>query len=188
MAGDQQLDLDIAGHTLTFSLTLDTAAFPINEYDYAAIFLSGSASAEDMQVALTYAQDEPVMVLPGTYDVIYSCKNCTTIPFNNWAIIRDDYDISASGVIGASLSGVTVITTATLNGNAFPQSVYQSGLIWGGMNDGDAVRLTRTNITTDDVILIAGDYQFYYEHRDGDQVPANPWALVGQQSIAAPIN
>ncbi len=188
ISGDQQLDLDIAGHTLTFSLTLDTAAFPINEYDYAAIFLSGSTSAEDMQVALTYAQDEPVMVLPGTYDVIYSCKNCSTIPFNSYAIIRDDHDISASGVIAASISSVTVITTATLNGNAFPQSIYQSGAIWGGMNDGDAVALTRTNITTDDVILIAGDYQFYYEHRDGDQVPANLWALVGQQSIVAPIN
>jgi hypothetical protein len=188
ISGDQQLDLDIAGHTLTFSVTLDTAAFPFSEYDSARIYLSGSASAEDMLVAITYAQDEPVVVLPGTYDVIYSCKTCNTIPFNSWAIIRDDYDVSASGVIAASISSVSVVTTATLNGNAFPQSIYQSGAIWGGMNDGDAVVLTRTNITTDDVILISGDYQFYYEHRDGDQVPANPWALVGQQSIVAPIN
>lgn len=188
ISDDQQLGLDITGHTLTFSLTLDTAAFPVSQYDYAGILMSGAASSEDILAALTYAQDEPVMVLAGNYDVIYACMNCDTIPGNAYATIIDDRNIAASGVIAASISSATVITSVTLNGNAFSQLAYQNGLIWGALNDGDAVELTRTNVMSDDIILIAGNYQFYYQYQNGDQVPANPWALVGQQSIVAPPN
>jgi len=188
ISADQELDLDITGYSLTASITLDTAAFPESQYNYADIFLSGDSSTEDVPGFVTYAQEEPTMVLPGIYDVIYSCHQCSEIPFNSHVTIVAGYDVNADGVISASINSVRVETTATLNGNPFPQSVNQSGLIWGGIQEGDAVAFTGTNATTDDVIVIAGDYQFYYQHSDGDQVPANPWAIVDQQEIVAPPN
>lgn len=75
-------------------------------------------------------------------------------------------------------------TTATLNGAPFPQSYYQSGVIYGSLQEGDSVELTSTATTTDDVSLIAGPYTFFYLHQNGERVPANLWTAIGQQSIS----
>lgn len=184
VAGNQQLDLDITGHTMTLALTLDNGDFPLSGYDYADILLKGDATAEEIDVSSTIAQDEPFMVLPGTYDVTYSCKVCSTVPFNTYATIINDLEINADGVISADIASVRVKTTATLNGAPFPQSYYQSGVIYGSLQEGDAVELTSTATTTDDVILIPGAYSFYYQHENGEQVPANLWSLVDQQTIS----
>lgn len=184
VAGNQQLDLDITGHSMTLALTLDNGDFPMSPYDYADILLKGAATAGEIVASSTIAQDEPFMVLPGTYDVTYACQVCTEVPFNSYAPIIDDLEIAADGVIAADITSVRVKTTATLNGAAFPQSYYQSGVIYGGLQEGDVVELTSTATTTDDVILIAGPYSFYYQHENGEQVPANLWSLVGQQAIS----
>jgi hypothetical protein len=136
----------------------------------------------------SHSQDEPAMVLPGTYDVIYACHNCIEIPFNSYATVVTAYDVNADGVVSTDLSSVRVEASATLNGGAFDPSIYQSGLIWGGIGNEDAVELTRTNVATPDIILLTGDYNFYYQHKNGDQVPANTWALVDQQAVVAPPN
>lgn len=188
IAGDQQLDLDITGYSLTGSITLDTAVFPQSQYNTADFLLRGAASNEDIFLFASHSQDEPAMVLPGTYDVIYSCHNCIEIPFNSYAIVVSDFDVNADGVVSTNLSSVRVEVSATLNGGAFDASIYQSGLIWGGVGDEDEVELTRTNVATPDIILLTGDYNFYYQHKNGDQVPANTWALVDQQTVAAPPN
>jgi hypothetical protein len=188
IAGDQQLDLDVTGHLLTGSITLDTAAFPSSQYNTADFLLKGPSSAEDTFLFESHAQDEPAMVLPGSYDLIYSCHNCIEIPFNSYATVLSGFDVNSDGVVAASLSSARLEASATLNGGPFDSSIYQSGLIWGGIGDDDAVELTRTNVSTPDIILLTGDYNFYYQHKNGDQVPANTWALVDQQIIAAPPN
>jgi len=184
VAGDQQLDLDITAHSMSLALTMDTDAFPLSQYNYADILLTGSASSEDIMASSTKTQDEPFLVLPGIYDVVYACHQCSDIPFNHYATILNDFDIGADGVIAKDIATVRLETTATLNGNPFPQSIYQSGIIFGELQAGDAVELTTTAATTDDVIVIAGDYTFYYQHANGDQVPVNTWAVVGQQTIS----
>jgi hypothetical protein len=183
VADNQQLDLDVTAHSLSLDLTLDTEAFPLSQYNYADILLTGDETTEDIAASTTKSQDGPFLVLPGTYDVIYACHQCSDIPFNHYATILDDYDIIADGVIAKDIESVRLETTATLNGNPFPQSFYESGVIFGELQSGDAVELTATPTTTDDVLVIAGDYTFYYQHANGDQVPANVWAVVGQQTL-----
>jgi len=128
------------------------------------------------------------MVLPGNYDLIYACHNCIEIPFNSYATIVSGFDVNADAVVSTNLSSARMEVSATLNGAPFDPSIYQSGLIWGGIGNDDAVELTRTNVSTPDIILLTGDYNFYYQHKNGDQVPANTWVLVDQQTIAAPPN
>ena len=125
-------------------------------------------------------------MLPGTYDVVYACNNCIEIPFNTGATIVESYDVNANGVVAADLSSVRVEVSALLNGNPFDTSIYQSGLIWGGIGPADQVELTRTNVSTPDIVLLTGDYDFYYQHENGDQVPANVWALVDAQTLSPP--
>ncbi len=184
LAANQQLDLDVVAHVLTGAITLDNAAFPQSQYNSADFILRGDATSEDIHLFASYAQGEAALVLPGTYDVVYACNNCIEIPFNNGATIIEGYDINADGVIAANLTSVRVEVSALLNGNPFDSSIYQSGLIWGGIGPTDQVELTRTNVSTPDIILLAGDYNFYYEHQNGDQVPANTWALVDAQTLS----
>jgi len=188
VAGNQQLDLDITGHLLTGSITLDTAAFPQSQYNTADFLMQGPLTTEPIFLFASHSQDEPAMVLPGTYDIFYSCHNCIDIPFNSFATIVEGYAANADGVIAASLSSVRVEVSATLNDSPFPASNYQSGVIWGGIGDDDLVELTATQVSTPDIILLTGDYNFYYQHNNGDQVPANQWALVSQQTLVAPPN
>jgi len=188
IAGNQQLDLDVTGHLVTGSITLNTAAFPVSQYNTADFLLRGPSSAEDIFLFASHAQDEPAMVLPGNYDLIYACHNCIEIPFNSYATIVSGFDVNADAVVSTNLSSARMEVSATLNGAPFDPSIYQSGLIWGGIGNDDAVELTRTNVSTPDIILLTGDYNFYYQHKNGDQVPANTWVLVDQQTIAAPPN
>lgn len=188
IAGNQQLDLDIVGHSMTGSITLNTAAFPQSQYNAADFLLRGDETSEDIHLFTSYAQDEPAIVLPGTYDVVYTCHNCIEIPFNSDATILEDFVVNSDGVVSTNLNSVRVQVSATLNDDPFDSSIYQSGLIWGGIGSTDLVELTQTNLTTADIIILAGDYNFYYQHQNGDQVPANTWALVDQQNVAAPPN
>jgi len=188
IAGDQQLDLDVTGHLLTGSITLDTAAFPQSQYNAADFLARGPETTEPIFLFVSHSQDEPTMVLPGTYDIFYSCHNCIEIPFNSFAKILEGHVVNADGVVVASLNSVRVEASATLNDNPFPSSIYQSGIVWGGIGDEDLVELTGTQVSTPDIILLTGDYNFYYQHNNGDQVPANLWALVDQQTVVAPPN
>jgi hypothetical protein len=188
IAGDQQLNLDITGYLLTGSITLDTAAFPQSQYNTADFLVQGPATTEPIFLFASHSQDEPAMVLPGTYDLYYACHNCIDIPFNSFAKIIADLAVDMDGDVVASLTSVRVEASATLNGNAFPASIYQSGFIWGGIGDEDLVELTATQVSTPDIVLLAGDYNFYYQHNNGDQVPLNLWALVDQQTMVAPPN
>jgi hypothetical protein len=186
LAASQQLDLDITAYALTGAITLDAAAFPQSQYNSADFILRGDATSEDIYLFASYAQDEAALVLPGTYDVVYACNNCIEIPFNTGATIVESYDVNANGVVAADLSSVRVEVSALLNGNPFDTSIYQSGLIWGGIGPADQVELTRTNVSTPDIVLLTGDYDFYYQHENGDQVPANVWALVDAQTLSPP--
>jgi len=150
--------------------------------------MQGPLTTEPIFLFASHSQDEPAMVLPGTYDVFYACQNCIDIPFNSFATIVEGYGANADGVITASLSSIRVEVSATLNGSPFPASIYQGGVIWGGIGNDDLVELTATQVSTPDIILLAGDYNFYYQHNNGDQVPANQWALVDQQTLMAPPN
>jgi hypothetical protein len=188
VAGDQQLDLDVTGYLLTGSITLDAAAFPQSQYNTADFLMQGPLTTEPIFLFASHSQDEPAMVLPGTYDVFYACHNCIDIPFNSFATIVEDFAANADGVITASLGSTRVEVSATLNGGPFPVSYYQSGVIWGGIGNDDLVELTATQASTPDIILLVGDYNFYYQHKNGDQVPANQWALVDQQTLVAPPN
>ncbi len=188
IAGNQQLNLDVTGHSLTGSITLNTAAFPASQYNTADFLMRGDTTNDDIFLFASHAQDEPAMVLPGTYDVIYACHNCIEIPFNSYAPIISGFDVNADGVVATNLNSIRIEASATLNGAAFNPSIYQSGVIWGGIGDDDLVELTRTNVATPDIIVLTGDYSFYYQHKNGDQVPINPWALVDQQTISAPPN
>ncbi len=185
LTSNAQINLDISGFNLTGAITLNGAAFPFNQYDYANIILRGTNSQEDIVLFSSYAQQEPIMVLPGTYDVYYACQVCTEIPFNTSARIYENLQVDSNTEITIDLESVRIEVFKTLNGGDFPATPYQSGIIWGGLGEEDRIDLGRTNNSQADIIVIAGDYFFWYQVIDNmsNAVPINEWILVDQQSV-----
>ncbi len=182
---DINLELNITGYNVTGNITLDGESFPFNQYDAADIIMRGSNSTEDILLFSTYAQQEPVMILPGTYDVYYSCQTCTNIPFNTDALIIEDIEVSSDIELGLDLESARVEVSATLNGGAFPNSPYADGVIWGGLGNTDRIFMGRTSTSLADIIVLTGEYNFWYQVEDnsGNSVPINEWELVDQQVI-----
>lgn len=182
---DVALELDISGYLITGDLTLDGEAFPFNQYDAANILLRGDNTADDILLFSTYAQGEAVMVLPGTYDVVYSCQTCTNIPFNTDAVIIDDLEITGDTELSANLQSARIEVASTLNDGDFPVSPYADGVIWGGIGEADRVFMGRTTSSLADIVVLTGNYNFWYQVEDNsfDSVPINNWVQVDQQTI-----
>lgn len=185
LTSNEQIDLDIMGVNLTGNITVDGAAFPVNQYDFANIILRGTNSEEDIILFTSYAQQEPIMVLPGTYDVYYSCQVCTNIPFNTEARILENIQVNSDTEVAIDLESVRIEVFKTLNGGDFPQSIYQSGNLWGGLGENDRVDMGRTVNSQPNIIVIAGDYFFWYQvvNNLSNAVPINEWVLVDQQAV-----
>lgn len=186
LAVDANLDLDVVAYQATSAVTINTIAFPVSQYQYANLILRGSQSTDDILLARTYGQGEPALVLPGSYDLVYQCVSCGDIPINKDLTLSSAQAIQADTQLSANIRSVRLEVSTTLNGAPFTNSIYQSGVIWGGTAASDVVELTATNQTTDDVILAEGDYIFYYQHANGDLVPINAWAKVDSQQLTAP--
>ena len=185
VSGAFPLNVDVIGYSLTGEFTLQGSDFPVSQADFANIILRGANSTEDIVLFPTNAQDEPVMVLAGTYDVFYACQVCTEIPFNSDAPVMTGHVVAADGAIAADLGSARIEVFKTLNGGDFPASPYASGFIWGGIGDSDRVNMGRTSSSLADIIVLPGNYNFWYEASDNlnNLVPINAWALVDQQTI-----
>ncbi|MGX5173970.1 hypothetical protein ACUR5C_08115 [Aliikangiella sp. IMCC44653] len=185
---DRQVDVDVLGLNISGAITLDGEDFPNNQYDAAHILLRGENTQQDIFLFETFAQDENVVVMPGTYDVIYSCQTCNNIPANTDAIIIEDLALSADQQIAIDLESVRIEVFKTLNESSFSGSIYAAGQIYGGLTEQDRVLMGYTNTSLADIVVLPGDYNFWYKavNTTANLVPINAWALVDQQSINNP--
>lgn len=183
---DLELALNIEGYLVTGDITLDGEAFPFNQYDAADIILRGNNTVDDIYLFSTYSQQDAVMVLPGTYDVFYSCQTCTNIPFNTDALIISDLEVSADTELSVDLESARIEVFSTLNDGEFPESPYADGVIWGGIGENDRVFMGRTTSSLADIVVLTGIYNFWYQVEDNsfDSVPINEWVLVDEQAIS----
>jgi hypothetical protein len=182
---DEVIDIDVRGIVVSPDVTFNTATFPQSAYQSADLLLTGTQSTEDIRVANTANLDESVMVLPGTYDFYYRHKNGEEVPQNNHFTILSAQDLQADGELSANIQSVHIRMSATLNQMPFPMSQYQTGDIYALTEPGDDVFVLESHASGDAIMLIPGDYQFYYQHVNGDEVPQNIWVMVGEESIAA---
>ncbi len=185
-ATSMPIAVNLLAHNITPSVTLNTAAFPVNQYNYGNLLLKDTNTGESFILAPTYNQDEALLVFPGTYDFIYQCVQCTDIPFNSHLTLQSDVVINADATLSANINTARIDVSTTLNNGDFPNQLADSGLIWASLEVNDAFQLTSTQEPSDDIIVAEGLYTFYYQHQFGDQVPQNNWSEVGTLQIDAP--
>lgn len=177
------LKINVQGLQASVSLTLNGGAFPATEYDDAHLFLSGVQSDAAIDVGNTHDQVLSVMVLPGTYELLYRHESGADVPRNGNYPVLVDQVLTKDTLLSRDLQARYVRLAATLNDAPFPKSVFNTGRIFARSRAGDDVLLLRTHGVQDTPMLITGDYELSYAHTKGSTVPLNPQAKVGQVTI-----
>ena len=181
---DGIIEVNVEGIQVTPAVTLNTTTFPQSTYQSADLMLVGDQSSNDILLANTAALNESVMVLPGTYDLVYRHKNGQEVPQNTNFTLLAAQNLQANSQLIVNVQSVHIRLAASLNQQAFPQSQYQTADIYASSGTGDEILVLETHASGNAIMLIPGDYQFFYQHINGDQIPLNSWALVGTESIA----
>jgi hypothetical protein len=164
------LDIDIPAVRVTGRITLDGAAPPQASYGRPRIELRGADGSTGVLVDLERVPtgQYDVMVLPGTYDVLYSepASSCTGTPYPcaQRAVLRSAVEIKAAGVLDLDIRTVHVTGRVTLDGATPPASDAHPAIELAGADKstGVLVDLDRVPSGNYDVRVLAGTYDVLY--------------------------
>lgn len=177
-------NIDVPVFTLIGELTLNGGPFPASEFDDGNFFLE-NASGDRVFLGNSHDQFYEREVIPGTYDVYWEVETPgDTVPFNTRARVM------ANIAVGGSKLNIDVTTHAVsgdfrLNGMAFPNSELNQGRMLLFDKAANAYNeLGRTKDQSYDRNVVAGTYDFLYQHLDGNDVPQNKGHVIfGEEAI-----
>jgi len=176
---DQVLDIDVASVSIRPQFTLNGAAFPTSIYERAKFQLQDSSGGEPIPLGDSYQANDPVLVIPGTYNVIYSHEHGSLVPQNRNAIVAPEVAIEQEQVLAIDVTTVSLRSSYTLNGDPFPGGVYSSATFYlRNLTGDDTVMLGHSYDNYNSTIVIPGVYDVIYAHELGTQVPLNQNSVV----------
>jgi len=177
----QDIVIDIPAVTLSGDFTLNNGNFPVSFYN------NGEISLEDTQNLAKTALGETweggysdFVIISGTYDSMYSRLDGILVPQNDDATASSGQLIDMDQAHDVNVPRVIVVPTFTLDGNAFPASVYNTAeLFLRPTGSTELISLGTTNLQpSDNVMVVPGVYDVVYSIREGDQLPQNEYAVV----------
>lgn len=164
---------DIIAVTIDASVTLNNGPFPVSEYDDANILLYDPQTNTDTELGNTHSPFSDLVLIPGTYDVLYSHETGDDVPQNVRGIVAADVAI-ANANLEINVAGIEVGADITLDGEAFPVSEYDDAtFVLSGAQSDDAIVLGNSHDQDPSVMVLPGSYDLYYRHETGDEVPRN---------------
>lgn len=175
----------------TFTYAIDGAPPPTVANQYAQLSLRNRTTGDVVPLADTFEEAVTLLLVPGTYDLLYEHREGDMLPRNNSAVLEQVI------IEQDTKERVLDIETATLRGAiAFaegdePQSPATNyGRLWAvNAATGDRVRLGDTFDATYDVVLVPGTYEVRYEVREsGGQAPQNHDAFIQQVEVGPGSN
>jgi hypothetical protein len=183
--GNQDVDVDVSSVDITGNFKLNGGNFPVTIYQSAEIFLRPTGGEELILLGNTYQDPDPVKIVAGTYDVVYSHKwGPTGLPQNEYKVILNAVPLSISQVLDVNVESVTVKPTFKLNGGYFPASVYSSADFYLRDPDtDDMIYLGRSHAEADAISIVDGTYDVIYQIANGDQLPQNTHANFMSTSL-----
>jgi hypothetical protein len=177
----QDVVIDISAVTISGDFTLNNGSFPVSFYN------NGEISLRDTQnLAYTVLGDtweggySDLLVVNGIYDSTYRRKDGVVLPQNITATAVANEQIDMDAAVDVNVPRAIVVPTFTLDGNAFPSSVYNSAeLFLRPVGGNELISLGTTNLQpAEDVTVIPGTYDVIYSIREGDQLPQNQYAII----------
>jgi hypothetical protein len=183
IAGPTRLDVDVPAVVRTGSFKLNQASPPASIYENGEVLLRDTRSGELISLGQTRLQTYSRVIVPGTYDVIYSrLMGETIVPRNARAVIATGVELTAGGALDINIPVVTVQGQLTLDGGAFPGSNYNRARIWlQGATEGDTLSLGTTESPSYTAPVVPGGYDVVYEGLiSTGVVPENAWGVVSR--------
>ncbi len=183
---DKALPVTVTSVDVTGDFSLNNGAFPGSQNHTANFMLRDSTNKWDtFLLGQSHLTNEAVKIIPGTYVVLYQHQEGANVPQNSYRIVQGPVLLNASQQLNVNVEARKVSPQFTLNGAAFPASIYQSALFYlRDETNQDRFYLGSSYTANDPVMAVAGTYDVLYEHAIGDSVPINDRAVVDNVVIA----
>ena len=179
MQTDQVLDIDVSSVEISPHFTLNGKPFSTSAYNSAEFYLEDISGGERIPLGNSYQANDPILILPGIYNVIYSHQNGSGVPQNQNAIVKGTVTIDADQVLEIDVPAVTLISSYTMNGEPFSVSQYVRAFFsLRNPDSGDTVELGWCYDQSHSTMIIAGVYDVIYAHTQGSEIPQNKDAIV----------
>jgi len=176
---DQVLDIDVSSVEISPHFTLNGKPFSTSVYNSAEFYLEDISGGERIPLGNSHQASEPILILPGIYNVIYSHYTGDLVPQNQDAIVEAAVTIDADQVLEVDVPAVTLRSTYSLNGEPFSVSQYTTAFFsLRNPDSGDTVELGYSNEQYHSTMIISGVYDVVYAHTQGSEIPQNKDAIV----------
>jgi hypothetical protein len=176
---DQVLDIDVSSVEITPHFTLNGKPFPTSVYNSGEFYLEDISGGERIPLGNSQQANEPIVILPGIYNVIYCHQNGDLVPQNKYAIVKAAVTIDADQVLEVDVPAVTLRSTYSLNGEPFPKSQYDTAFFsLRNPDSGDTIELGYSHDQQHSHVVIPGVYDVVYAHTRGNTIPQNKDAIV----------
>jgi len=177
----QDIAIDIEASMINGSFTLNTTDFP------ASVFQHGTISLRDANNgALTLLGEsweggyDDLAMINGTYDSAYNFVQGNLVPRNADVSASVGHIVDMDKTIDIDVPRVIVVPNFTIDGNAFPTSVYQSAEFFlRPVGSEQLISLgTTNNQPSENVMVTPGTYDVIYSIWQGEQLPQNQRAIL----------
>jgi hypothetical protein len=189
--GLTELDIDIPAVLRTGEIRVNGAPAPASIYENGTVSLRDVRTGDVVTLGQTRHGTYEKVVVPGTYDVLYShLLGDSIVPRNEKAVIAKGVVMTAAGAFVIDIPSVTLQGSFSLDGGAFPASAYNRAKLWlQGAEEGDAFPLGTTNAAGYQVKVVPGSYDVLYQKLiSTGLVPENGWSVVLEDQVVPKVS
>jgi len=177
---DQVLDINVSSVLVEPHFTLNGKPFPSSIYNSAEFYLEHISGGERIPLGNSHQESEPIVILPGIYNVIYSHQNGDLVPQNQDAIVMSEVNISSSSrALAIDVPAVSLRSAYAMNGDPFPEAkFFRAFFSLRNPDSDDTVALGYSYEQYHSTLIIPGVYDVVYAHTQGSEIPQNKDAIV----------
>jgi len=160
---------------VTGRFTLNGNSFPGDINNSVQFLLRDSNNdSDEFLFGFSDISNEAVKLIPGTYHVVMDHLYGDAVPQNKMHEVDFNNVFSGDQTLNVNVPAVRVNPRFTLDGQAFPASIYQSATFYlYDFRTETRIFLGRSYKKNTPVMVIKENHEIIYEHMNGDQVPQN---------------
>jgi hypothetical protein len=178
---DDDLPVAVTSVNITGRFTLNGSNFPGDAGNSVKFLLRAANNASDeFLFGFSDLSNEPVKLIPGTYDVVLDYLEGDDVPQNEKHTVAFDKALTADQTLRVNVAAKAVKPSFSLDGAPFQASIYQSAKFYlRDTTTNKRIFLGNSYGNNDAVTVVNGNYDVIYERRFGSEVPQNIDSKVG---------
>jgi hypothetical protein len=172
---DQALMVPVTSVNVAGRFTLNGNRFPGDINNSVQFLLRDSSNdSDEFLFGFSDISNEAVKLIPGTYHVVMDHLYGDAIPQNKMHEVDFNNVFGEDQTLNVNVPAVRVNPEFTLDGQAFPTSIYQSATFYlYDTRTETRIFLGRSYKKNTPVMVIKENHDIIYEHMNGDLVPQN---------------